>query len=138
MAFSESKLLSSNGNSLSNKNKDPLHSNHIQGKELGVGRDSLSSTVANKKEIRLRGLEPLTFGSVDRQPNDASHDNTITCEATDEQLTPQLTPESQKQAKIDTSKLPSDLVEIVAAWPSLPTHIKAAIKALIKSNNKDT
>jgi hypothetical protein len=35
-------------------------------------------------------------------------------------LTPQLTPESQKQAKFDTSGLPPDLAEIVQVWPELP------------------
>jgi len=46
-------------------------------------------------------------------------------------LTPQLTLNSPKQPKIDTSELPSDLAEIVAVWPELPEHIKAAIKALV-------
>ncbi|MBN2456373.1 MAG: hypothetical protein JXB29_07570 [Sedimentisphaerales bacterium] len=45
-------------------------------------------------------------------------------------MTPQLTLKSPKKAKIDTSELHSDLTEIIAVWPSLPEHIKAAIKAL--------
>ena len=49
-------------------------------------------------------------------------------------MTPQLTPKSQKQPKIDTSELPSDLAEIVALWPSLPEHIKAAVKALVQTH----
>jgi hypothetical protein len=49
-------------------------------------------------------------------------------------LTPQWTPESQKQGEIDTSKLPPDLAEIVAVWPDLPEHIKAAIKALVQTH----
>jgi len=49
-------------------------------------------------------------------------------------LTPQLTPESQKQAQIDTSKLPLDLAEIASVWPELPEHIKLAIKALVNTN----
>jgi len=47
-----------------------------------------------------------------------------------------LTPKSQKQGKIYTSGLPTDLAEIVAAWPELPEHIKAAIKALVATHNK--
>jgi len=49
-------------------------------------------------------------------------------------LTPQLTPKSQKQPKIDSSELSSDLAEIVTVWPELPVHIKAAIKALVQTH----
>jgi hypothetical protein len=88
---------------------------------------------------RLGGLEPPTFGSVDRRSENITTDKTKTCETAKEQLTPQLTPKSQKQPKIDTPGLPSDLAEIVAVWPELPEHIKAAIKAMIetfKANSK--
>jgi hypothetical protein len=44
-----------------------------------------------------------------------------------------LTPKTPKQGKIDTSGLPPDLAEIVAVWPELPEHIKAAIKAMIET-----
>ncbi len=86
-----------------------------------------------RKVTRLRGLGPLTFGSVDRRPKNVSPEKTKTCETAKEQLTPQLTPKFQKQGKIDTSELPSDLAEIVSVWPELPEHIKAAIKALVQT-----
>ncbi|MHC4638042.1 MAG: hypothetical protein ACYTBV_11145 [Planctomycetota bacterium] len=44
-----------------------------------------------------------------------------------------MTPKSPKQPKIDTSELPQDLVEIIAVWPELPEHIKAAVMALIRT-----
>jgi len=48
-----------------------------------------------------------------------------------------LTPKSQKQGKIDTSELTSDLAEIVTFWPGLPGHIKAEIKALVKRHKAE-
>ena len=62
---------------------------------------------------------------------------TSSCKVAKTALTPQLTPEYQKQGKIDTQKLPDDLAEIVAAWPELPEHIKAAIKALIQTHKAE-
>ena len=86
-------------------------------------------------KIRLEGFGPPTFGSVDRRPKYASAEKTKTCDTTKTQLTPQLTPNSQKQGQIDTKNLPPDLAEIVAVWPELPEHIKAAIKALVQTHN---
>ena len=86
---------------------------------------------------RLKGFEPLTFGSVDRRSKAITVDSTKSCDTVNQQLTPQLTPESPKQPKIDTSDLPSDLTEIVAAWPELAAHIKAAIKALVQTHNTE-
>ena len=45
---------------------------------------------------------------------------------------------AQKKAVSDdktASELPSDLAEIVAVWPELPEHIRAAIKALVQTHN---
>jgi hypothetical protein len=47
-----------------------------------------------------------------------------------------LTPESPKQGRNNTSELSPDLAEIVALWPELPGHIKAAIGALIQTQEK--
>jgi hypothetical protein len=37
-------------------------------------------------------------------------------------------------AEDETASLTADLVEIVAVWPELPDHIKAAIKTLVQSS----
>ena len=37
----------------------------------------------------------------------------------------------------EITELPSDLTEIVQLWSELPEHIKAAIKALIQTHNKE-
>jgi hypothetical protein len=50
-------------------------------------------------------------------------------------LTPHWTLASPKTSEKDSRSLPSDLAEIVAAWPKLPGHIKAAIKVLVGTQN---
>ena len=44
----------------------------------------------------------------------------------------------QSQAQKQAKNLPDDLAEIIAVWPQLPVHIKAAIKALVQTHNKET
>ncbi|MHC4640522.1 MAG: hypothetical protein ACYS32_02680 [Planctomycetota bacterium] len=80
--------------------------------------------------------EPPTHGFSVRCPENVSVENTKTCETAETQLTPQLTPKSPKHPEIDTPNLPPDLAEIVAVWPKLPEHIKAAIKALVQTSKE--
>ena len=79
------------------------------------------------------GFEPPTHGFSVRCIKNTSVEKTKTSETAETQLTPQLTLNSQKQSKIDTSELPPDLAEIVTIWPELPEHIKVAIKALVQT-----
>ena len=87
--------------------------------------------------IRTRGTLNRHTGFRNRCPKNVSYNKTKTCETPKEQLTPQLTQKSSKQGKIDTSDIPSELAEIVAVWPELPEHIKAAIKALIQTHQME-
>lgn len=62
--------------------------------------------------------------------------NSETCDAAQQPLTPQLTPETAKAGPIDTNALPAELAEIVTVWPELPEHIKAAITTLVQAHGK--
>jgi hypothetical protein len=42
--------------------------------------------------------------------------------------------ENQKQGEINALKLPSDLAEIVAAWPKLPNEIISVIMTIIRAS----
>ena len=83
------------------------------------------------------GVEPPTHGFSVRCRKNTTPEKTKTCKTSKEQLTPQLTPKTQEQGKIDTQNLPPDLAEIVAIWPQLPEHIKAAIKALVQTHKRE-
>ena len=102
-----------------------------------VGKNRPSAAIRALGITRPAGLEPATFGFEVRHPKNTTTRKQKTCQATQQQLTPQLTPKSPKQPKIDTSELPSDLAEIVAVWPELPAHIRAAIKALVQTHNTE-
>jgi hypothetical protein len=45
--------------------------------------------------------------------------------------------DNSKTHENQVDSLPPDLTEIVAVWPDLPEHIKAAIKALIQTHNTE-
>ena len=45
--------------------------------------------------------------------------------------------QNPKTEQNESVEIPSDLAEIVAVWPELPEHIKAAIKALIQTHSTE-
>ena len=44
----------------------------------------------------------------------------------------QSAPNSRKKGKGDAQKQPDDLAEIIAIWPKLPDHVKAAIADIVR------
>jgi hypothetical protein len=83
------------------------------------------------------GFEPPTHGFSVRCTKNTSVEKTKTCETAKTQLTPQLTPKSQKEGEIGAQNIPPDLAEIVAVWSKLPDAIRSAIVAIIRGS-KDT
>jgi len=85
--------------------------------------------------MRLLGSRRITEPGLQNQsPTESTRDGTRVCESGASELIPQLTPESGKQAQIDTSLLPPDLTEIVAAWPKLPDVIRSAILTIVRNS----
>ena len=103
--------------------------------QLGSYLNDLSPGDTDEKIIRLEGLEPPTFGSVDRHLRNTSSEKTNAYAKSKQKLTPQLTPESQKESEIDAGKLPDDLAAIIKAWPELPEAIRSAIVAIVRASN---
>ena len=100
--------------------KFPLSSDNIENGEGGI-------------RTRGRGVNPYD-GLANRCTKNINTEKTKTCKTAKTQLTPQLTPKSQKQGEIDTKKLPPDLAEIVAVWPQLPPAIRSAIVAIVRTS----
>ena len=74
-----------------------------------------------------RGLEHKSTSNESKTTYDSHPAKRWPKSGTDSAKTPKISPEQP-------NPLPDDLAQIVAAWSSLPEHIKAAIKALVQTN----
>ena len=50
---------------------------------------------------------------------------------------PKMVPSKPESGSKGAAALPLGLAEIVAVWPQLPEHIKAAIKALVRTHDTE-
>ena len=66
-AFSACNRSATIGNEQDNFQENGENDNCLNSGELDSKKESLSANVTDKKELRLRGFGPLTFGSVDRR-----------------------------------------------------------------------
>ena len=67
------------------------------------------------------------FGKLN--PHKSDRNKTKICKTTKKQLTPNS---HNKQKKADTPEHPDDLSEVIAIWPKLPEHVKAAISDIVQ------
>ncbi|MHA2043568.1 MAG: hypothetical protein ACW99G_02175 [Candidatus Thorarchaeota archaeon] len=85
---------------------------------------------SNQRKLTLTGLQPVPSKS---QP--AEKQTFTTPRKCSVQTSVQTKTENARNQAKD---LPADLAEIVAVWPKLPEHIKAAIKALVQTHTEST
>ncbi|MGB2987648.1 MAG: hypothetical protein WBE26_17420 [Phycisphaerae bacterium] len=91
-----------------------------------VSRGEISVYVREGRETRLRrtGLEPVTFGSVDRCPESVTDGDTTTYDSDDLILTDLLTALEQESP---------DLAAVVRAWPKLPEAVRTGIASMVNT-----
>ncbi len=76
------------------------------------------------EEPRRSGLEPLTFGSVDRCQDTVSDCHTDVYEPQEADHVDQ---------PVDRASTPDDLAVVIAAWTDLPEHVRQTILTLVES-----
>ncbi|MBN1546923.1 MAG: hypothetical protein JW902_09710, partial [Syntrophaceae bacterium] len=91
------------------------------------------------KKAEEKGFEPLVpYGTTVFKTVAINSQGPLKQRLTDTQ-SEDLQTSLQKNSENDQNRddvLPDDLADIVALWPELPEHIKAAIKALVGSYEK--
>lgn len=75
--------------------------------------------------------DPATQGSPVRCTKDVPSEPAGPYAEAQSELTPEVSSGSEKPGPIDSGSLPSDLVQVMTAWPKLPEHIKATVLALV-------
>ena len=87
---------------------------------------------------RIRTCDPLIKSQLPQ--NDKRIQNKDLEQDTTETYKPAYKENSKadrKQDKIESTQMPPEIAEIVAVWPELPEHIKAAIKALVQTHKAE-
>jgi hypothetical protein len=90
------------------------------------------ATHARRNEIRPAGFEPATLGSEDCCALDVTTKYDAELGETRECEVPILVPSLSDYAP--GADIPSDLADVVAAWPDLPDAIKAGVLALVRAS----
>ena len=83
----------------------------------------------------MTGLEPVTFGSVDRRPDSVTPKDTKELRELESGEVPTMVPTPLHVGSLVDSSPPSDpdLARLLAVWPGLPHAIKAGILAMVEA-----
>jgi hypothetical protein len=93
-----------------------------------------------KNRLQVSGLLPLKSDAgcqAGRSKEVPNHSENNKLKISQKLASTSTCTKAPEKGKNHTSDHPADLAEIIAVWPHLPEHIKAAIKALILALVKD-
>jgi len=110
---------------------------YYQNNNLQQIRGNGGGGIRNPKEV-VTDSEQVTDKTSTEPLQNSATDTFTECQSEQHQTDSQQDCDSNLQQKCAKSvhPLPDDLETVVKAWPELPGHIKAAIKALIQTQNK--
>ena len=102
-----------------------------EGKRKSPTQPVHTGSVGLSSQAHPAGVEPATFGSVDRRRDDVTGQSDKELRQTETPEVPTVVP--SPTGAVSGPELPPDLARVVAAWDRLPAAIRAGVLAMVEA-----